>query len=780
MDIFTGASSILLLNYNNYYNRIIKQESSVTAYIEAAIEYGTFINQNFPPKDGLSTSIVLNTEINQNGLSNYSGNFTDINNGNYVVVFDPLTYIIKSRWFILDMDQIRKGQYRVALKRDVIVDYYNSIMEAESYIEKAYINTSDVAIYNSEDIAFNQIKKSEKLLKDPTRSSWIVGYYSDDINTDTTITVSDRKINPNIIVDDITLWKYYISSNLGSLNPTKKVNNLTIKVRIGSEYDSEEAVPAYIVSTNNTVENTTFYRPRLVLKNNIDINDFKNWFNNKKNQAEAIFYNRENYTNENILALNEQIIYDKASLKFYTISVVQGTTQTASTTAVAGSNFSNDMHDLCMSSTMLNTYASTEGTGMYDVNYTNYTFILTEISEGTISFTLKPSANKLQDAPYKMFIMPFNKCTILDQISTPAKIIQTDESLSLNIASEIAIKLGGTSGFLYDIQLLPYCPMKNIYASDYLLVNSSLTEDKDFNFIKNANNDVVSIIYYPKFCNFSLDIDYSITLPTDPIEVKAVGDCDMYRLCSPNYAASFEFNPVKTGNITSFNVDCTYKPFAPYIKISPNWKGLYGDDFNDTRGLILSGDFSLPVVNDHWIQYQINNKNYLNAFNRNIESVELRNKFALVGDIANAATGTVGAAAQSGWVGGIASGIAGAADVAINQYLRKDALDLTKDQFNYSLENIKALPNTLAKVSSFDYNNKIFPLIEFYSCTDQEREAYRNKLIYNGMKVMRIDKIKNFITNERHYIKAKIIRINVCCNHLANEIANELNMGVYL
>jgi hypothetical protein len=78
----------------------------------------------------------------------------------------------------------------------------------------------------------------------------------------------------------------------------------------------------------------------------------------------------------------------------------------------------------------------------------------------------------------------------------------------------------------------------------------------------------------------------------------------LYRLVSPNYSGQFEFNLSKMfTNTVSFNVDYTYKPFNPYIHINPVFSGLYGNDWDDARGLICGGDFSLAVVNDAWTQY---------------------------------------------------------------------------------------------------------------------------------------------------------------------------------
>lgn len=81
------------------------------------------------------------------------------------------------------------------------------------------------------------------------------------------------------------------------------------------------------------------------------------------------------------------------------------------------------------------------------------------------------------------------------------------------------------------------------------------------------------------------------------LSMKVSNECDKYRLCSPNWSNFFDFSLAKNGGtVMSFNVDCSYKPFSPYIHINPDFKGLYGRDFNDARGLICGGEFSLPQV----------------------------------------------------------------------------------------------------------------------------------------------------------------------------------------
>ena len=75
----------------------------------------------------------------------------------------------------------------------------------------------------------------------------------------------------------------------------------------------------------------------------------------------------------------------------------------------------------------------------------------------------------------------------------------------------------------------------------------------------------------------------------------------MYRLCSGNYQGIFEFNAAKSYGVEGFRVDCTFKPYNPYIHVVPKLGGLYGSqfaEFKDARGLICGGDFSLAQLSN--------------------------------------------------------------------------------------------------------------------------------------------------------------------------------------
>lgn len=161
------------------------------------------------------------------------------------------------------------------------------------------------------------------------------------------------------------------------------------------------------------------------------------------------------------------------------------------------------------------------------------------------------------------------------------------------------------------------------------------------------------------------------------------------------------------------------------------------------------------------------------------------------------ALGTVRGGIEGGVTGGIVGGAAGAAAGAIigaGSSLAGGLVDLANlgrrqsearsyaiDNYNLSLGNIKSLPVSITKTSALTINNKLFPFVEIYECTPEEKEAYYNKLTYDGMTVGKIDVISNY-SGGLNYFKGKLIRcdtINVD-NHILNEINNELQKGVYL
>ena len=295
--------------------------------------------------------------------------------------------------------------------------------------------------------------------------------------------------------------------------------------------------------------------------------------------------------------------------------------------------------------------------------------------------------------------------------------------------------------------------------------------------------------------------EYSILNPrNDALSRKLANECDVLRLVSQNYSAIFEFSPAKSGGVDGFLADCTYKPWAPYIHILPKLKGLYGDNFvsiDDARGLICGGDMSLPQLSNAWANYQLQNKTYQEMFDRQIKNMDVQNDVNRQGALAQAIlapiTGGAAGAAAGAKLGGGYGAVAGAAvgaigggvtagiDYANTIRMMEENRSYAIDMYSYNLQNIQAIPTSLTKTSALTYNTRVWPFIEYYTCTNKERDALTDKIKYNGMTIMKIGKLSDYSLGEGNFYKGQVIRLNLKVDsHMAYEIYNELNKGVYL
>lgn len=613
------------VGFNNYYNRKVIVHDSLADYQDKL--FLTIPNVNFKPKDGINTEQIVNTtQVIDYQMFNLS------NTPDYAVVADDDNTII-SRWFVIQYESlIYKNQYRAVLRRDVIADNYDAVIEAPVFIEKATItDKTDVAIFNSENMGFNQIKTSETLLKDLSNISWLVGYVPSDFTVD-------------------------------------------------------------------------------------------------------------------------------------------------------GGNIEFEFHG---------------------VTYTVFA----------------PSNAMIADnMPFKVFAMPFENIDCYQSQTIGGETTIYETTLSKDLATVFATTLSASigSGKVFDVQVLPYCPLRladgtclftpdatGDYVGKYEIPSTSYLPGTlfDFDYIHkktdlNTFTNCKQLIFWNVNNKFTFDITYSIPLPEKAIDMKVKNECDMWRLCSPNFQGQFEFNAMKNNGVTKFNVDCLYQPFSPYIHINPDFGNLYGNDFNDARGLICSGDYSLPQETNAWTNYVQNNKNYQASFDRQIQNMEVMNKYQMISQMASSTVGALqgagtgafiggGMGAVGGPIGAVAGGLAsaygGLIDTAMLAAQQRETLDYTRDQFAFQMGNIKAMPNSVSKTNPITNNNKIFPILEYYTCKDIEKQALKDKMTYNGMTIGRIGKISDWLLSDYSYIKGKLIMLDSSIEedyHTVIEIAQELDKGI--
>lgn len=412
-----------------------------------------------------------------------------------------------------------------------------------------------------------------------------------------------------------------------------------------------------------------------------------------------------------------------------------------------------------------------------------------------------PKSSASCNQPYDLLLIPPDqyKITVSSGTYTNGMSITT---YAMKVAGKISKALT-SGGVLYDMQYVPFTPL--VKDARWTVTSSGASSSgatSGFDYIVSTSttpNERVIMVFsgYADF-NFTSSFSYDYDL-SSAVNVKVDNETRLVRLLSPNSGSVFEFSPAKLGlrgstNTLSFNIKCTYKPYSPYIHIYPTFDGLYGASRSpENRGLICGGDFSLPLLNDSWSSYEIRNKNYMNAFNRQIENMEIQQDYQraqqMLGIATGAIGGAVGGAVLGGGVGGVVGGLAsvagGIADYAMSEKLRTEALDYTKDMFGYNLQNIRALPVALGRVGSTVIDSFIYPAVEIYTATSEEVTALTEKIKWNGMTVGRIGTFNDFksrASTSCRYIKAKIIRLADLHEelHTANAISEELYKGVYI
>ena len=797
---------VLLSGYNNYYNRIYKRENTIQEYIDASSEYVVFQDgMNFEYRDGISTDKLFNC-----------GEFVDIE-PNYLLLKQNATDTEPlSRWFVVEWVKVRGNQYRAILRRDLLADHYEEITESPCFIEKGWVPNTDSAIFNKENMTFNQIKQSEKLLIDESKTSWIVGYIAQDH-----VALSNKEftVNPEVdvtVAGNFTDWVYHDLCD-GLEHTTFNVSSASNQMRFLLHYIYGLSGTSYEFMFNATggsaYENNTPRDYWWTSKEDCDTYRNSNWRAgiDWNTCLSKILLDRPTWTarsdfDEMMSFIGKKVQFQDGVYEF---------TLTQNTDAMQNdwSYWANgNLYDYLYGIVNAGLPSGIQGTEYYPVAYKlflkKFTISARQVTDvaGTYKYSIPQTVKKLEDAPYKMFAIPYYREKITTnpryQVSLDGSTyIYCDDDLMMSWAMDIAKQFGDN---LYDLQILPYCPLSN-WRGRTGTTNAAVwamdkSENVDYVYLTETVGSTTHNKGFCFFCDVSTKEqilnaeEYKIVVSN----YKVSNETEFCRLCSPNYASAFEFSPAKNGGVQGYNVRYTYKPYQPFVNVAPIFSRLYGEDFKDNRGLILNGDFSLPIVKDAWINYQLNNKNYLLTFDRQIENMEVNYDWQRKQGIANAITGTIQGGASGmmagGMVGGVWGAVAGAVvgtgtalaggvmDVTMQQALHNEALDYARDNFGYQLGNIQALPNTLNKVSSIVANSKLFPFVEYYTCTDEERQALVDKIKYNGMSIGRIGHILDFKNpSEQTYIKGQIIRLEgEFDTHTSNEIANEFMKGWYI
>lgn len=890
---------LYILNYNNYFNRKLLRLEEINDYSDYIVL--TADNISFNPNDGKQTTQILNK----------------YQSGDYLICTETKDEVetIVSRWFILEANRTRQGQYNLSLKRDVLADNLDAIEEAPMFVEKGILKDTDKMIINNEGMQFNQIKSNEILLKDKSNCPWIVGYVAknfggDTVSTDVDINLSADAVNDyttigniaketgiseELLINMITLpgathQEQLFSENIQLIYGVKVYGGIGMEYGFRSWYTGELDYDSYkqidigtsylkggsslLYADNGATKANIYATPSNIadsIKNYKSAikEDLPNILNRKYYASSADLSKLSNAIGSGVTVLYLGVYY-KLTLKQLGYATDTNTgLQKYQTYASIGTAIDNATYAKKIS-------VRSDGDLRIITHDIKAYLQLEEISEYKISGKISSSRNVLSSEAFDMFAMPYSDI-YFDYLG---ETFVASGELSTKVASNLVTRLDKQC---YDVQLLPYCPVPNMLDSygeintDNLNVNqdynllfaekkklqtsytisgnmtynettneytrtidfSTLTDFRLFNYkqinpkvipitdlgvvqvgskvtivfkadtLERANEVIIEldythtitdypigIILYPNDNRFTVKIDQSLSLTHS---MKVESQVDTYRLCSPNYQGSFDFNVAKNGGkVECFYADCTYKPYNPYIRVYPKFDWLYGQDYSDCRGLICGGDFSLPRVSDAWASYQLNNKNYQNTFNRDIQYLDSNNSISMRNQMVSSAIGVLQAGSESAVrgmkmtgspIGAAVGAVVGTAASTVGAVIDTDALakqqreqkQLSIDKYNYQLGNIQALPYTISKVGSFDINSKLYPFIEYYTASEEEVKTLEDKITYESMTVMRIGTISEFKQDEPTYIKGQLIRLDDLHTdtNLINDIYTELYKGVY-
>lgn len=770
--------NIYFLKYNNYFNRTFRRENSLIDYL--GYEVGRTVDVKlFTPGDGVNTSVVANIDLKAAGVS-----------PDYAIVQNDQGNI-ESRWFVMECRQLRVNQFRVELRRDLVVESFGSLEACDRFwCDRGLVEDSNDLVLQPESISVNRIKTKETLIKDNSGVAWIVGYLNRTVQSkditgalDFEVSESYNSFNDwpyyqyvnnwfNGYVDDDDTWftLYWHKTSALAYKWNRSWDIKTHSVKQNSDSRAMEGL-GYQTGTSVQGDFPSLADVTAAFKNISWTTDIKSNFNIQTASATKEILGLDN----TIIAIgqNTEKTYYKIRLTYETYNYEETLNRAEANTEAA------TIKNICETALNGSLEFTANQNPVYTFHATGVRYKLEPkiiTSEGGFKYTIPADRPHLDDAPYDMFAIPYGK---YDNIG--------NEELAMKAATAAMAEFNvGQASELYDVQLLPFRPT---------LSSTTVTN------ITNQKEVVIGKIYWATESSFSNTI--LLNKPVSVENKKIDHICNIYRLVSPNYNGQFEFTAAANNGISGFQVDATYLPLNPYIRIAPIFGGLYGKEFNDARGLICGGDFSLPVVNDAWVQYQQSNKYYQAIFDRSIANLEFTNNIGRRMDKIGAAVGTLQGAAQGGAAGaiggpwgavagalvGAAGSLAGGdADIRLNEQIRQEQLSYIKDQQRLSLAAIQAQPYSLSKTTAFTANNKIFPILEFYTCSEKEKEAVVAYLVNNSFNIGAIIPFKNILTTTwasnnktaRKWIQGHPIELDTDEDyHYTAELGRELAQGYY-
>ena len=408
------------------------------------------------------------------------------------------------------------------------------------------------------------------------------------------------------------------------------------------------------------------------------------------------------------------------------------------------------------------------------------------------------------DQPFQFMYIPITEIPV----KLGEDFYRTDSITVERMMYDLIKTYGGENAKLLDVQILPYSPVsgfREAFVNDFDALDLDELNPTDTIII----DDIIIPIFSVNYASYKLSISLNqdIVVTDYKLEQKK-----KYVLTSPSGATVYDFSVAKNKGLYGYHITVDIRPFASYHRIQPIFTGLYGSNFIDTRGLIWQEDTSLTQISSAWETYKRQNINFMNTFNTELNYKRRQQGITheanwgnygfdagkrMTEALVDAGTFAAEAVAQDVWFGvkGGASGAAGAGlivggaivseaieagQLAYNNKMDTKLLDneisVAREQFNYNIGNIKAIPENLEKVSGIFQTNNYVPYLQMFEPTEDEIVLYNDYLDLNGVNVGMMVDIKN---RDFDYIKGTVVKFSApITNEEYTELHTQLSRGV--
>ena len=548
---------LLLRGFNNYFNRIVKKYTTLADYKSNSASFLEFSGINFNPNDGVVTELYLGSPSQQESSAPLA--WDQLGTPDYLICSETVegTTTIKFRWFVLESERTRDGQYRLALKRDVLAEYYGEIMDAPCYIEKGYIqDKTNTLLLNPENSAVNEIKKDEILLKDQTKCAWLVGYMKKELGKQDVTGILSQDLQNEDVAEDLEFFDCitFINSDTSvEKQPIKTavVTPSSTRFLFTQRYPSGWVIPngvspyEFNLANPNTpfaslgtigglpwnnIKTSALYNSHgswwmsdIFSDTTSDMNNVYNNVSGVKEEGNAVMtaLNASTIASNNLFSTAANLLQYNGKYISYHNKVYQLSIQKQPNTseylgyfnfnqATIGPLLANFFARFAANISYLSEHQTgdpdTRVTLLYVTNAYSITAVETQLPGSlSVEIPVYSARNCINDDLFDMFAIPYNPdptTTIYLDSGVPL-----DSDVSLLMANQIMTKLsiGSAGAGGYDLQLLPYCPMNIVTSGNNILDYKSL-DTKAYAEIKDANDNVKSVVLFPTQSNFTKDI----------------------------------------------------------------------------------------------------------------------------------------------------------------------------------------------------------------------------------------------------------------------------------